>query len=220
METNDIPNYSARKAALIEEIIAAFDGVSRKGGVSMSEAAVIDDYGNAGERYMARQEDKDTRWEEITIEQLENGWGLIFLDAIGFRYYLPACLLYALHQAATTWEEYYNSARFAQHNHSLLIFTLTSEETEDYCSAIFEIFTPAQSRAIAHYLQLDAERTDVILREQAEREAREEAEYQASLPEEEREHLQELRADEWEEFARKPSNKSRYALEKHWSRFL
>ena len=70
MENNKIPDYKARRAALIEEITAAFDGVSREGGVSMSEANVIDDYGDAGERWLARLSDKDTRWQDVTDEQL------------------------------------------------------------------------------------------------------------------------------------------------------
>ena len=104
----------------------------------------------------------------------------------------------------------------------------------------FETFTPTQGRAIAHFLQLEAERTDVYLREQAD--------YEASLPEGQRPNREELSVEQWEEFDRElfaemgtapddlertvaglkrnrietdsPANGYRYALEKYWGRLL
>ena len=175
MEDHEISNYQARKAALIEEIIAAFDGVSREGGVSLSEAEVIDDYGDAGERHMARQQDTDVRWEEITIEQLAGNWPSIFLGSIGFRYYMPAFLLYFLYAFDVSSEENSDYGEAVSYNHDLIIFQLTVRDTEgeieDHFLSNMRIFNPAQSRAVAHFLQLDAERADIHLREQTEREA-------------------------------------------------
>ena len=250
MENYDIPFYEKRKNALIEEIIAAFDGVSREGGVSMSEAEVIDDYGDAGERYMARQEDTDTRWEEITIEQLTGMWASIFLDSIGFRYYMPAFLLYFLYTVNANLEEDYDDEKATRYNHNLLIWQLTARDTEgkieDHILSNFEIFNSAQGRAIAHYLQLDAEREDAWrIRYLAQLEAKvefdeddeewkaniKEAEELAKLSPEELEELEELEA--WKELEKRECedefyraqhdssyNQSRYALEKYWGRFL
>ena len=243
METKGIPLYTERKAALVEEIIAAFDGVSREGGVSLSEAEVIDDYGGAGERWLARQQDKDTRWEEITIEQLRGMWPSIFLDPIGFRYYMPAFLLYFLHTVNANLKEDYEDGRATQSNHDLLIFQLSARESEgkieDHFLSNFEIFNPAQGRAIAHYLQLDAECKDAWrTRYLAQLEAKikvdegweaniesEEAEELAILSPEELEEWKELEKREREDefyLAQHDSsyNKSRYALEKYWGRFL
>ena len=84
----------AEREALIAEIHAAFEGVTREGGVSWSETDVIDGYGSDEERRIARLRDKDTSWTELVMNEHWNiavgfgGWS--FLDAIGFRYYLPA----------------------------------------------------------------------------------------------------------------------------------
>ena len=96
VNTNGIPFYAERKAALIEEIVAAFDGVSREGGVSMSEAEVIDDYGSDEERATARLSDTEARWQDVPDEQLALNWPFHFFDPIGFRYYTPAYLVYYL----------------------------------------------------------------------------------------------------------------------------
>lgn len=82
------------------EIYAAFDGVTRKGGVSWTETGVLDDYGSDDERAEAREQDSDSTWQEV----LDNphwtpdvGWGgFSFLDSIGFRYYLAPAMIRAL----------------------------------------------------------------------------------------------------------------------------
>ena len=99
METYDIPNYEERKAASIEEISAAFDGVSRAGGVSISETRVIEYLGSDEERAKARQDDNETRWQNVPEEAIGEGEGYEALgsfDNISFRYYLPAYLVWYL----------------------------------------------------------------------------------------------------------------------------
>lgn len=85
------------RAALIKEITAAFHGVSRANGVSWSETDVLDDYGSMDERLRARASDTDRAWTELVDDpewRPDSGWGgFSFLDAIGFRYYLPAAML-------------------------------------------------------------------------------------------------------------------------------
>lgn len=244
METYDIPNYQARKAALIEKIIAAFDGVSREGGVSMSEANVIDDYGSEAERAAARASDIDTRWQDVTEEQLAENWPISFLDAIGFRYYLPAYLIYYLH-----WVDDYIAMeddaplKFNGNNEHNLACHLSAGywkgEIKEYFLAEFEMFSPVQGQAIAHFLQLEAEREDAWktedlaqleagrgvdekFEEWKAKSAREEAEKLVRLSPEELEEL-EARYRENELFSAQfdsPDNDSRYALEKYWGRFL
>lgn len=90
----------AERNTLIAEIYAAFKGVSRLGGVSWSESAAIDGYGTEDERRQARQRDTDENWTELAINKKwdagpgDSRW--IFLDAIGFRYYLPAAMVRSL----------------------------------------------------------------------------------------------------------------------------
>ena len=243
MGNHEIPDYHARKAALIEEIRAAFDGVSREGGVSMSEAEVIDDYGSDEERAAARLSDTDSRWQDVPDEQLALNWPLHFFDSIGFRYYLPAYMIYYLRWVDDYMEMEDDAPLKFNGNNDLEYFLAAGHkkgEIEEHFLAKFEMFTPAQGRAIAHFLQLEAERVDVYLKE--------EAEHEASLSEDEQPNREELSIEEWEEFDRKlftemsvppadlerivdglkrnrietdsPDNGYRYALEKYWNRFL
>lgn len=82
--------------AKIEE---AFRGVQRVG-VSWSEARVIDNYGTDAERFAARSRDMEAGWCDLVddpnwvSEPGIGGWS--FLDAGGFRYYLPAVMIRSL----------------------------------------------------------------------------------------------------------------------------
>lgn len=87
------------REALVEHIYEAFRGVSREGGVSWSETFVLDNYGSKEERAAARASDMDRDWTElVTGDAMRPAiafGGPSFLDAIGFRYYLPALMLRA-----------------------------------------------------------------------------------------------------------------------------
>lgn len=78
-------------------VFKAFRGVTRAGGVSWSESVVIDDYGTADECAAACELDLDTSWEQLVEDPSWNPepgcGGYSFLDAIGFRYYLPPGLI-------------------------------------------------------------------------------------------------------------------------------
>ena len=83
---------------LLDRIDAAFDEVELGDGVSLHEAAVIDDYGTDEQRLAARTPDEKLDWrksiddpEMTRLFTVGNG-GLCFLDAEGVRFYLPACL--------------------------------------------------------------------------------------------------------------------------------
>ena len=102
MEDQDLPPFVlAERDALLAEIHEAFPGGSRQGGVSWSEADVIDDYGSPDQRAAARARDRDTRWQDLVDDPNWNpsdGGHWSFLDAIGFRYYLPAAMVLAVRQ--------------------------------------------------------------------------------------------------------------------------
>jgi hypothetical protein len=136
-----------RVANLLEEIEAAFDGVSRDGGVSLHEADVIDDYGSIHQRYKARKLDTESRWQDVPASDIEHfNWIFPFLDAKGGLYYLPAYMSWSLrnYRTSDSW------------SHSFLIYHLESHNRSDY-SIEFELLNPAQKRAIAHFLQFAAE---------------------------------------------------------------
>jgi hypothetical protein len=80
---------------LITEIRAAFDGVSREGGVSLHQCPVLDDHGTAEELAAAARLDTDRDWSEVPDEWIQDRsiGGLAFLDAVGWKYYLPAFMI-------------------------------------------------------------------------------------------------------------------------------
>lgn len=82
---------------VMEVIRKAFKGVSRGSGISLHQAAAIDDYCTKEEQAEARLLDADTCWEEVPDEWIEKSpSALSFLDSAGFRYYIPAYMMYAL----------------------------------------------------------------------------------------------------------------------------
>lgn len=82
---------------LIAEIREAFADVGRGEGTSLLQGRVLDEYGSPAEQEAARTRDVDTHWWDVgdyRLERLHNA--LIFLDADGFRYYLPAFMTWTL----------------------------------------------------------------------------------------------------------------------------
>lgn len=86
-----------KREALIGEIHAAFQGVTRGGGVSLHEAREIDYHSSRAKREEARARDVEASWSEVTLEALlDNEKYLVFLDPLGLRYYLPALMTWYL----------------------------------------------------------------------------------------------------------------------------
>lgn len=95
-------NPGDERESLIAEIHAAFRDVNRDGGVSWSETIEIDNHGSESARQAARRSDRDRHWSELVND---DKWdpgpggsigGFVFLDPIGFRYYLPAAMIRCL----------------------------------------------------------------------------------------------------------------------------
>ena len=85
---------------MLAEILKAFAGESRQGGISWSAAKVIENYGNEDEFSAAFDKDLDTDWQQLPGDptwQIEGFGPFHFLDAIGYRYYLPAAMVVAVH---------------------------------------------------------------------------------------------------------------------------
>lgn len=95
-----------RKQTLITEIQIAFFPVHRGGGVSWSEADVIDGYGTAEARSAARAADKDKHWSELLDNKQwmpDRQDRFAFLDPIGAAYYLPAAMIFELRTDKDCW---------------------------------------------------------------------------------------------------------------------
>jgi len=107
-----------RRLALIAEVYAAFEGASREDGVSWRQSRLRDhgvrpytprEYREAGEK------DKDRCWQDLVGDATwdpDIGGSFSFLDAIGFRYYIPVVLARELREwgscGITAWF-YFNS---------------------------------------------------------------------------------------------------------------
>lgn len=211
-------SYEQRKQALIQEITVAFDGVSREGGVSLSEAWVIDDYGSAEERAEARSQDIESRWQDVPDEDIAHGYScLSFLDPIGFRYYIPAYIVWYLRNIDN---EDPDSPFFSSNTFEYLIYALTLENSgnwEAYYLNKYSLFTPSESKAIAHFLEFDATREDAVNIEC-------EQWRQKSLA---KDGFSQKEINDAKEDGKRisleydlPDNFARRALERHWGQFL
>lgn len=99
-------DLARRKQSLIAEIQIAFFPVHRGGGVSWSEADVIDGYGTAEARRAARAADKDKHWSELLDNKQwmpDRQDRFAFLDPIGAAYYLPATMIFELRAEKDCW---------------------------------------------------------------------------------------------------------------------
>ena len=93
----------AERQRLISQIEAAFDGVALGRGLSLHQGRAIDNYEPAAAVAEARHADTELRWQDISDEKLEMlSDALSFLDAEGFRFYMPRFMVYALHHNETS----------------------------------------------------------------------------------------------------------------------
>ena len=88
------PEMKMKVISLIEEV---FKDVRRDGGVTLHQMDVLDDYGSEFELKEAGLKDTETTWQEIPSGKLSTfQLSMTFLDAKGFRFYLPAFMRHAL----------------------------------------------------------------------------------------------------------------------------
>ncbi len=140
------------RPAVIAQITKAFEGVSREDGVSLHEARVIDDWGGEAARAEARKIDTDSRWQDVPVEWIEQLYdALSFLDPKGWRYYLPAYMLYSLRFYTSSS----NAADSAVYSCTLYTGSKHKDLTEWQLSC-FRSLTVAQSRAVCQYLRFEA----------------------------------------------------------------
>ncbi|MBD2056200.1 hypothetical protein H6F88_09250 [Oculatella sp. FACHB-28] len=208
-------SYEQRKTALIEEITAAFDGVSRQEGVTLHEATVIDNYGSLEERALARTQDTEDKWQNVPDRDIRfTNAVLSFLDPKGFHYYIPAYVVWYLRNIDNEDPEFWSNT------FSSVIFHLSAgvhDDVGEYYLSKFKLFTLEQAKAIAHFLVFEAEREDaaqIAYKQQW----RKSMSKEGFSPEE--------LDDAWPEGEKfriergLPENDARRALERYWGQFL
>lgn len=134
-----------RQTALIQTITDAFSNVLREDGVSLHQARVIDDYGSPEEEAQARLLDTDTHWWEVPDEWIAEFYEILnFVDPKGFRYYLPAYMIWVLKHYDTTESNTVDSTIYS-------FFTYKS--SKDWKQQYFDLLDEAQSKAACQFLR-------------------------------------------------------------------
>jgi hypothetical protein len=129
---------------IIADIESAFADVRRGNGITLHQARSLDDRSGEMEQAEARRKDTETRWQDIPdawIERLADA--LAFLDPEGFRYYIPAFMIWAL-------RHYETSDSFAG---EAAVHAFGVNPSAEGQMERFRLFTPRQAAAIARFLE-------------------------------------------------------------------
>lgn len=179
IEPQKLAAYEAKKQALIAEIERAFDGVEREDGLTLHEAAAMEDYVTPEELAKARSHDTETRWQDVPDKSIQWGRMSLNLDEKGFHYYFPAYLTWYLrfidNEEENFYSETFDSVDYAlgirfevdldedqeapiRQLESLLDISL--DEGHDSIFSKFSAFSDDQKKAIAHFLHFKHEQRD------------------------------------------------------------
>ena len=149
--------FADRRDALIAEINEAFDGVSRGYGITLHEAIALDDYASQEERMAARRRDRETRWQDVTDQDIrECPSALSFLDPEGFRYYIPTFMILGLKRVQLPRFDPRDDQEGILHSSSYHLLNFYPKSLRESEPALFVdkySFSKAQCRAIAHFLR-------------------------------------------------------------------
>jgi hypothetical protein len=138
---------SSKEEEIISAIRSAFSHVQRGQSISLHETDAIDDYADDNQRKKARLLDTDVHWWEIAPEQLEKFYSALFyMDAEGFRYYIPAYMT----QALRTYKVGSSSVDAALSS----LFPLTGDASE-----LYALLDDPQKKCVAQFLWFIATET-------------------------------------------------------------
>lgn len=138
------PAMPLDKTELVTLIEHAFANVSRGDGISLHEAAAIDDHASEAIRKAARLKDVDAHWREVPDQHIAAHDAVFsFLDIKGHVYHAPAYMLWFLR---TGYDTRSNSVMFAQS-----AFNPWGKHEGGSRHRPHDMFTPAQCACIAQY---------------------------------------------------------------------
>ncbi len=99
-----------RRTALISKITLAFQNTQLEKGITIHQARALDDYEDPE---LARQIDAHLPWQEIPDKWLENFSDVFaFMDGKGFRYYIPAYMIWCLKYAQVDSNSYWSTVEY------------------------------------------------------------------------------------------------------------
>ncbi len=111
--------------------------------ITIHEAEVIDSYGTEAERRRARRLDTEDRWDEVPDRSVEKcATALCHLDPEGWRFYLPAYMVWTLH--------HFKKRGVMVPDHTIYALDLSRHDRElrEYHLRRFRLLDGAQSRAV------------------------------------------------------------------------
>ncbi len=147
---NNEPNFDICRAALIDEITAAFDGVSREDGTTLHEAEARDNRESDEKQRAARRLDVEQRWQDVPDAAISACCSaLSFLCPKGFRYYIPVFMLYGLRHLENDPYGILSSCEY----HLLYDYPKSLRKSEPAEIANRYGFTNAQCVAVAKFLR-------------------------------------------------------------------
>ncbi len=135
---------------LIEKITAAFDGVKREDGISLHAARALDDWHSMEEaQKIGRQIDCDRKWQDVPEQWIAEFCDVFaFFDPKGFRYYIPAYMVWGL--------KHYQSANLVCT--SYIVFVLT--DSDSYYREHLRLLNEAQLQVVKEFLDFMATYSD------------------------------------------------------------
>jgi len=147
---SNVTEFESRRSALVAEITAAFDGVSREGGTTLHEADAMDDFKSPEEQRAARQFDLEKRWQDVPDRDIfACSSALSFLDEKGFRYYIPGFMICSLRHWGADGSVILNSCKY----HLLHDYPKSLRKSEPASIASKYQLTDTQSKAVARFLR-------------------------------------------------------------------
>ncbi|MGC4016894.1 MAG: CPCC family cysteine-rich protein [Luteolibacter sp.] len=145
--------YEDLRTQIIGFIEFHFNNVTRDGGTTLHQMEVLDDYGSAEDLAEAAKLDTESTWEEISDLKLSNfACSMVFLDAKGFRFHLPAFMRFTL----ANWKD---GAAVCE---NMGVIYALSAGPHGFHHEVFEILSHAQLEATASFLWYIANSNDSL----------------------------------------------------------
>jgi hypothetical protein len=137
-----------KQKALLKEIQDAFGSVQRGDGTTLHQAQAMDDYAGPEQELAARRLDTDQRWGDVPEQDIVRHYtALGFLNADGFRYYIPAHMSFAV--------KYYKAGSFDFLILDWILYALNpgdDPELPGWKIEQFENLDQRQKEVICHFL--------------------------------------------------------------------
>ena len=77
-------------------IVTAYKNITLGSGMTLAQGNAADNYESDEDQSLARQRDKNIAWQDYPFQDMEGFTALLYLDAEGFAFYIPAYLCWCV----------------------------------------------------------------------------------------------------------------------------